>query len=479
MMKTRRKAFKELIKFVKKCIMEEKRKYGKFMEKKYHIVTYGCQMNVHESEKIAGILYKMGYRETKDTEEADVIVFNTCCIRENAENHAFGNIGALKKLKKRKPGLIIAVGGCMTQEQGKTEALRKKFPFIDVMFGTLNLEELPRLIERRLKEKKRVIEIREKEGEIVEGEEPLRTSYPNAWVNIMYGCNNFCSYCIVPYVRGRERSRRPEHILAEVKRLVAEGYKEITLLGQNVDSYGSDKSTGMTFAELLDAAASIEGKFRLRFMTSHPKDFNEEVVKVMEKHPKICRLVHLPVQSGSDAVLKAMNRRYTSEKYLAEAELLKSRIPGAELTTDIIVGFPGETEEDYQATEALVRKADFASAFTFVYSPRRGTKAAAMENQIPEEVQKDRIMRLVALVNSLTRKKSEKYVGKTVEILCEDYDEKKGLYLGRDEFGRMGYFRSGKNVIGEFVDLKITKANGISLYGELVGAETDEAKNGN
>ncbi len=464
---------------MKKCIMEEKRKYGKFMEKKYHIVTYGCQMNVHESEKIAGILYKMGYRETKDTEEADVIVFNTCCIRENAENHAFGNIGALKKLKKRKPGLIIAVGGCMTQEQGKTEALRKKFPFIDVMFGTLNLEELPRLIERRLKEKKRVIEIREKEGEIVEGEEPLRTSYPNAWVNIMYGCNNFCSYCIVPYVRGRERSRRPEHILAEVKRLVAEGYKEITLLGQNVDSYGSDKSTGMTFAELLDAAASIEGKFRLRFMTSHPKDFNEEVVKVMEKHPKICRLVHLPVQSGSDAVLKAMNRRYTSEKYLAEAELLKSRIPGAELTTDIIVGFPGETEEDYQATEALVRKADFASAFTFVYSPRRGTKAAAMENQIPEEVQKDRIMRLVALVNSLTRKKSEKYVGKTVEILCEDYDEKKGLYLGRDEFGRMGYFRSGKNVIGEFVDLKITKANGISLYGELVGAETDEAKNGN
>lgn len=434
------------------------------MEKKYHIVTYGCQMNVHESEKIAGILAKLGYRETKETEEADIIVFNTCCIRENAENHAFGNIGALKKLKKRKPGLIIAVGGCMTQEKGKTEILKKKFPFIDIMFGTLNLEELGELIELKQKEKKRVIKIREKEGEIVEGDEPLRTSYPNAWVNIMYGCDNFCSYCIVPYVRGRERSRKPENIVAEVERLVAEGYREITLLGQNVNSYGSD---GRTFAELLDAVASVEGDFRLRFMTSHPKDFNEDVVKVMEKHRKICRLVHLPVQSGSDSVLKAMNRRYTSAQYLEEIKMLRSRLPEAEVTTDIIVGFPGETEEDYLATEELVKKADFASAFTFVYSPRTGTKAAAMENQVPEEVQKDRIMRLVELVNSLTRKKSEKYVGTTAEILCEDYDEKKGLYLGRDEFGRMGYFKSEENLVGQFVNLKITQANGISLYGEL------------
>ncbi|MBS5022285.1 MAG: tRNA (N6-isopentenyl adenosine(37)-C2)-methylthiotransferase MiaB [Firmicutes bacterium] len=449
------------------------------MEKKYHIVTYGCQMNVHESEKIAGILYKMGYRETKETEEADIIVFNTCCIRENAENHAFGNIGALKKLKKRKPELIIAVGGCMTQEKGKTEILKKKFPFIDVMFGTLNLEELETLIERKLKEKKRVIEIREKEGEIVEGDEPLRTSYPNAWVNIMYGCNNFCSYCIVPYVRGRERSRKPENILAEVKKLVAEGYKEITLLGQNVDSYGSDGSTKTTFAGLLDAVASIEGKFRLRFMTSHPKDFGEDVVEVMEKHRKICRLVHLPVQSGSDAVLKAMNRRYTSGKYLSEIELLKMRLPEAEVTTDIIVGFPGETEADYLATEELVKKADFASAFTFVFSPRSGTKAASMEGQISEDVQKDRIMRLVKLVNSLTRKKSEKYVGRTVEILCEDYDEKKGLYLGRDEFGRMGYFGSERNVVGEFVEVKITRANGISLYGEIAAEKENETKEEN
>ena len=320
-------------------------------------------------------------------------------------------------------------------------------------------------------QKQRVIKIREKEGEIVEDIQPFRTSYPNAWVNIAYGCNNFCSYCIVPYVRGRERSRKAEHILAEVKDLVANGYKEITLLGQNVNSYGADGKTGMNFAQLLDAVASIEGKFRVRFMTSHPKDFNEDVVKVMQKHRKICRLVHLPVQSGSNAVLSAMNRRYTREKYLNEIQMLKSRLPEAEVTTDIIVGFPGETEEDYLQTESLVKEADFASAFTFVYSPRQGTKAAAMEAQIPEEIQKDRIMRLVELVNSLTRKKSEKYIGKTVEILCEDYDEKKGLYLGRDEFGRMGYFQSENSLIGKFVQVKITKANGISLFGEVLSVE--------
>ncbi len=438
------------------------------MQEKYHIITYGCQMNLHESEKIAGVLRRMGYEETDKKEEADIIVFNTCCIRENAENHAFGNIGALKKLKKEKPSLLIVVGGCMTQETGKTEILAKKFPFIDVMFGTLNLEELQNLIEQKRRAKKRVVKIREKEGEIVEDLEPYRTSYPNAWVNITYGCNNFCSYCIVPYVRGRERSRKVENIVAECEKLVAQGYKEITLLGQNVNSYGADGSTGATFAELLDKVASIDGKFRLRFMTSHPKDFNEDVVKVMQKHRKIMRLVHLPVQSGSNAVLQAMNRRYTREKYLSEIKMLRSYFPEAEVTTDIIVGFPGETEEDYLQTEALVKEVDFASAFTFVYSKRTGTKAATMDGQIPEEVQKDRIMRLVALVNSLTRKKSEKYIGKTVEILCEDFDEKRGYYMGRDEFGRMGYFKSEKNVIGEFVWLKITEANGISLFGERI-----------
>ena len=437
------------------------------MQEKYHIVTYGCQMNLHESEKIAGILRSMQYVETPTIEDADIIVFNTCCIRENAENHAFGNIGALKKLKKQKPSLIIAVGGCMTQEQGKTEVLKKKFPFIDVMFGALNFEELQRLIEQKKRTKKKVIEIREKEGQIVETITPYRASYPNAWINIMYGCNNFCSYCIVPYVRGRERSRKPEYILAEVQQLVKDGYKEITLLGQNVNSYGADGSTGMTFAELLDRVASIEGNFRVRFMTSHPKDFTKDVVDVMKKHPKICRLVHLPVQSGSNAVLAEMNRRYTREKYLQEIQMLREVLPEAEVTTDIIVGFPGETEEDYLQTEDLVKKVGFASAFTFVYSKRAGTKASTMESQIPEDVQKDRIMRLVELVNSLTRQKSEKYVGKTVEILCEGFDEKKGMYLGRDEFGRMGYFTCDTDCMGKFIDLKIVRANGISLYGEV------------
>ena len=436
------------------------------MSKKYHIVTYGCQMNVHESEKIAGILTGMGYEETKEINDADIIVFNTCCIRENAENHAFGNIGALKKLKKQNPNLIIVVGGCMTQEKGKTDVLKKKFPFIDVMFGALNLEKLETLISRKIAEKKRVIEIQDEAGEIVEDLRPFRTSYPNAWVNITYGCNNFCSYCIVPYVRGRERSRKKENIVKEVQELVAQGYKEITLLGQNVNSYKDENGTD--FATLLDAVASVEGKFRVRFMTSHPKDFNVSVVKIMEKHRKICRLVHLPVQSGSNAVLQAMNRRYTREKYLDEIKMLKTRLPEAEVTTDIIVGFPGETEEDYLQTEALVKEVDFASAFTFVYSKRQGTKAAEMPNQIDETVQKNRIMKLVELVNTLTRKKSEKYIGKEVEILCEDYDEKKGLYLGRDEFGRMGYFASEKNRIGEFVQLKIIGANGISLHGEVV-----------
>ncbi len=443
------------------------------MLEKYHIVTYGCQMNVHESEKIAGILRGMGYEETQTKEDASVIVFNTCCIRENAENHAFGNIGALKKMKKNNPDLIIAVGGCMTQEKGKTEILKKKFPFIDIMFGALNLERLGELIEQKKKQKKKVVSIRDEAGEIDESVEPYRTSYPNAWVNIMYGCNNFCSYCIVPYVRGRERSRKPENILAEVRSLVKQGYKEITLLGQNVNSYGVDGSTGMTFAELLEEVAKIEGKFRVRFMTSHPKDFNEDVVKVMARYPKICRLVHLPVQSGSNAILRAMNRRYTREKYLDEIKMLKELLPGSEVTTDIIVGFPGETEEDYLATESLVKEVDYASAFTFVYSPRQGTKAAAMEDRVPEETQKDRIMRLVELVNEQTRKKSETYVGKEVEILCEDYDGKKDLYLGRDELGRMGYFKSDKDRIGEFVTLKITKANGISLYGEITGTENE------
>ena len=426
-------------------------------------------MNVHESEKIAGILREKGYSTPVESEEeADIIVFNTCCIRENAENHAFGNIGNLKKLKKRKKELIVAVGGCMAQEEGKAQLLKEKFPFIDIIFGTHNVAELGALIDALREKRKKQVSVLPERKETEDHITPVRTSYPNAWVNITYGCNNFCTYCIVPYVRGRERSRRAEVILEEVESLVREGYKEITLLGQNVNSYNSDGQGGMSFPELLDRCARIEGKFRLRFMTSHPKDFTKELALVMQKHEKICNLLHLPVQAGSDRILSLMNRRYTREKYLGEIKMLRELIPNCAVTTDLIVGFPTETEEDFLQTLSLVKEADFSSAFTFVYSPRTGTKAAQMEGRIPEEVSKERIMRLVDAVNENTRLKSLEYVGKVTEILCEDYDEKKGLYLGRNEAGRMGYFASEKNVIGEFVDLRVERANGISLFGTLV-----------
>lgn len=431
---------------------------------KYHIVTYGCQMNVHESEKIAGFLRAAGYAEESGIEEADIVVFNTCCIRENAENHAFGNIGALKKLKRRKKGMLIAVGGCMAQEPGKAELLVKKFPFIDIVFGTHNVAELPALIERKKREKK-IVSLLEDRAETEDGAQPVRTSYPNAWVNITYGCNNFCTYCIVPYVRGREKSRSAAVILDEVRSLVAAGYREITLLGQNVNSYRDGETD---FPALLDAVASVEGKFRVRFMTSHPKDFSARLVAVMKKHDKICNLLHLPAQSGSSRVLALMNRRYTREQYLEKIALLRAEIPEAEVTTDLIVGFPTETEEDFEQTLSLVREADFSSAFTFIYSPRTGTKAAQMDGQIPEEVSKRRIARLIEQVNENTRRKSEAYVGKTIEVLCEDYDAKKGLYLGREPLGRMGYFASETDRIGEFVQMKVTRANGVSLYGELL-----------
>lgn len=431
---------------------------------KYHIVTYGCQMNVHESEKIAGLLRACGYKEEAPIEDADIVVFNTCCIRENAENHAFGNIGALKKLKRQKKGMLIAVGGCMAQEQGKAALLVKKFPFIDIIFGTHNVAELPDLIARKRREKK-VVSLLEDRAETEDGAQAFRTSYPNAWVNITYGCNNFCTYCIVPYVRGREKSRSKDRILEEVRALVAAGYKEITLLGQNVNSY---RDGDTDFPALLDAVADVEGKFRVRFMTSHPKDFSAELVAVMKKHDKICNLVHLPAQSGSSRILSLMNRRYTREQYLDKVALLRKEIPDAEITTDLIVGFPTETEEEFEETLSLVKEADFSAAFTFIYSPRTGTKAAEMEGQIPEEVSKSRIGRLIEQVNENTRRKSEGYVGRTIEILCEDFDEKKGLYLGREPLGRMGYFVCDKNCVGEFVQMKVTRANGISLFGELV-----------
>ena len=437
------------------------------MKKFYHIVTYGCQMNVHESEKIAGILHELGYENRDEAEGADIVVFNTCCIRENAENHAFGNIGMLKKLKAQNRDMIIAVGGCLPQQLGKAENIKSKFPYVDIIFGTHNLHKLKDFVLLKEKQKKAVIRIEDDDGTVYEDDTPLRTSYPNAWVNITYGCNNFCSYCIVPYVRGRERSRKSENIIAEVKSLLADGYKEITLLGQNVNSYGNG-TDDLTFPQLLEAIASLDGNFRLRFMTSHPKDFSEELAAVMSKYPKICRCLHLPVQSGSNNILKQMNRKYTVEEYLKKIEILHKYIPDCAVTTDIIVGFPGESEEDFNATMELVKNVNFASAFTFVYSKRDGTVAAKMENQISEEVCKSRIMKLVELVNSQTRKHTEKYEGKVIEILCEDFDSKKQMYMGRDEFGRMGYFKSENNEIGNFVNIKIEKANGVSLVGEKV-----------
>lgn len=437
------------------------------MQKYFYIITYGCQMNVHESEKIAGVLNELGYSDCNDINKADIVVFNTCCIRENAENHAYGNIGMLKKLKAEKRDMIIAVGGCLTQQMGKADNLHEKFPYVDIIFGTHNLHKFKEYVLLKQSSKKPVIEIEEDSGVVCEGETPLRTSYPNAWVNITYGCNNFCSYCIVPYVRGRERSRSSENIIAEVKGLIEKGYKEITLLGQNVNSYGHGLND-LSFPELLDKIAKLDGNFRLRFMTSHPKDFSEELARVIAENPKICRCVHLPVQSGSDAVLKAMNRKYTSADYLNKIEILKRYVPDCAVTTDLIVGFPGETDEDFEATSSLVKKVNYASAFTFVYSRREGTVAAKMPDQIPEEVSKKRIMELVSLVNSLTRGHSAEYVGKTIEILCEGYDDKKEMYLGRDEFGRMGYFKSETDVIGEFVNIKVLKANGVSLIGERV-----------
>lgn len=437
------------------------------MAKYYYITTYGCQMNVHESEKIAGILSGLGYESCEEIEDADIAVFNTCCIRENAENHAFGNIGMLKKMKKANRNMIIAVGGCLTQQIGKADILHEKYPYVDIIFGTHNLGKLKDFILMKQTRKKAVIEVEENEGEIDEATKPLRTSYPNAWINITYGCNNFCSYCIVPYVRGRERSRRSENIIKEAEELVSLGYKEITLLGQNVNSYANG-TNDISFPELLKRIAAIEGKFRLRFMTSHPKDFSEELAKVIAGSPKICNSVHLPVQSGSNAVLKAMNRRYTVEDYLKKVEILKKYVPDCTLTTDLIVGFPNESDKDFEDTLRLVEKVGYSSAFTYVYSKRNGTAAAKMDGQISEEISKKRIMKLIELVNSQTRAQSAQYIGKTVEILCEDFDKKKGMYQGRDEYGRMAYFLSDKNEIGEFVNLKITSANGISLTGQKI-----------
>ncbi len=433
---------------------------------KYKIYTYGCQMNIHESEKLAGILQDLGYSETQLDSDADVIVFNTCCIRENAEQRVFGNVGALKPLKKVKKDLIVAVCGCMTQQDGVGKKLQDTFPFVDIVFGTHNLTLFKEYLLKFTKTKKRVLEVHKDDGSLPNDVTPYRTSYPNAWVNIMYGCNNFCTYCIVPYVRGRERSRKKEDILSEVELLVKQGYKEITLLGQNVDSYG--RGTQYDFADLLYDVDKIEGDFRIRFMSNHPKDITEKLLKVIQNSSKICNYIHLPLQSGSTNILQKMNRRYTHESYLEKVNLIKKYLSDVAISTDIMVGFPGESEQDFLDTLKMVNTVKFDGAFTFVYSRRKGTKADLMCDQIDEEIKKERIIKLVDLQNTINREKSLTYANKTIQVLCEDYDGKKDLYMGRDELNRMIYFKSNSNIIGQFVMIKITETGGISLYGELV-----------
>lgn len=438
------------------------------MEGLYKIITFGCQMNVHESEKIAGIFQSKGYRPTNDENDADIIVFNTCCIRQNAENTAKGNIGALKALKKRKRSLIIAVGGCMTQQDGAGEDLLNKFPYISFVFGTHNLSEFGKMLDETI--------ARNNKGNrlYVSGELPIDESVPvardgkiSAFVNIMYGCNNFCSYCIVPYVRGRERSRAEECVIRDVQNLVKNGYKEITLLGQNVNSYGKDLNDGTCFASLLKKIDLIEGDFRIRFMTSHPKDMSNEVIDVIASSTKICNNIHLPIQSGSNSVLSAMNRRYTREKYLSIIDYIKEKIPDCGITTDIMVGFPGETEEDFELTMDIVKKVRFQGAFTFVYSMRKGTKAYDME-QIDEEIKKSRIVRLVDLQNSIVKEESEKLIGKKFRVLCEDiYPKKEGYCCGRTDSGRLVNFACHIDRIGTFCDVRITSVRASALIGNL------------
>ncbi|HIU90623.1 MAG TPA: tRNA (N6-isopentenyl adenosine(37)-C2)-methylthiotransferase MiaB [Candidatus Fimimonas merdipullorum] len=424
-------------------------------------------MNIHDSEKIAGILRDMGYDECNSPEEADVVVFNTCCIRETAEKKIYGHIGQMKKLKCKKPNLIVAVCGCMSQQEGASEHIRQSYPFVDVVLGTGNLNMLRQGIENAGRQRLFNTDfccVREEDFP------QYRTSYPNAWVNINYGCNNFCTYCIVPYVRGRERSRRPEDILAEVKGLLSDGYKEITLLGQNVNSYGKDIE-GASFASLMREIGKLPGKFRLRFMTSHPKDLTQDIIDAVAEHKNICNNVHLPVQSGSSRILKAMNRRYDRESYLALVERIKECIPDVGITTDIMVGFPGETEEDFCDTLDLVRKAQFSSAFCFVYSPRKGTPASLMP-QIDDAVKKDRITRLLACQNEVTKRISKTMVGKRYEVLVEGNNFRyKDTMCGRTESGRLVNFKCDSSLVGKFVTVKIERASSATLWGVVTEEE--------
>ena len=439
-------------------------------------------MNVHESEKIAGILEDMGYSDCPEDGNPDVIVFNTCCIRDTAERRALGNIGVTKAEKKRNPNLILAVVGCMPQQDGVADSLKERYPYVDIVLGTRNIAQLKDEIQKVIASRNRIKKRSDKKYRCFDTEQPInyleidektpqtRTSYPNAWINIIYGCNNFCTYCIVPYVRGREVSRDMNSVLDEVKKCVDEGYKEITLLGQNVNSYGNDvDDPNVNFANLLREIDKIEGKFRVRFMTSHPKDLNDDIIDAMANSSKICNNLHLPIQAGSDKVLADMNRRYDSAKYLQTIEKLRKAMPDIGITTDIMVGFPTETEDDFQKTLEIVEKVRYSNAFTFIYSPRKGTPAAKME-QIPYAVKQERISRLIKLQNKITKEISDTYVGGVFEVLCEDIAPKyEGMVCGRTESGRLVTFEGTSEDIGKFFNVKISQSKSASLFGHKEG----------
>ena len=439
------------------------------VKKHFYIETWGCQMNEEDSEKLSGMLKRVGYTKTENKEDAGIILFNTCCVRENAENKVFGNLGALKHLKKENPDLIIGICGCMMQQEGMADKILKKFPYVNIVFGTHNAYKFPEYLNRVKTEGVQIKEIFNKETDIVEGLPIDRESNVKAFVTIMYGCNKFCTYCIVPYVRGRERSRKPEDILNEVRELVAQGYKEITLLGQNVNSYGKGLEEEVDFAKLLRMINEIEGLERVRFMTSHPKDLTHDVIMAIKECDKLCEQIHLPVQSGSNSILKKMNRHYTKEYYLDLIKKIKEEIPGVTLTTDIIVGFPGETEEDFQETLELVKEVGYSSAFTFIYSRRNNTPADMMLNQVSEEDKHHRFNRLVAAVNERVIAQNKAEEGNILEVLVEGNSKNDAEKLtGRTRTGRLVNF-TGENVnVGELVNVKITRAQNFSLIGEVI-----------
>jgi len=437
--------------------------------KKYIIQTYGCQMNEHDSEKISWILDGMGYEITDNREECDLIIFNTCAVRKSAEERVFGQLGELKHLKRKNPNLLLAVCGCMMQREDIREVVLSKYRHVDLIFGTNNIHKLPQLIRRHLESGKIIVDINEENREIEESIDANRKYSFKAFVNIMYGCNNFCTYCIVPYTRGRERSREPDNILEEIRILAQNGCKEVTLLGQNVNSYGKTLDRDYTFADLLREVNEIKGIERIRFMTSHPKDISDDLIECFGSLGKLCEQLHLPIQSGSNSILKKMNRKYTREDYLNIVGKIRKTNPDIVITTDLIVGFPGETEEDFQDTLDLVKEVKYDSAFTFLYSIREGTQAANMENQIPDNVKHERFQRLMDELNKIGLDKNEKYLGKNVEVLVEEVSKNDEKTLnGRTRNGKLVHFPGTKDLIGSIIKVKIERVKTFTMEGIVV-----------